>query len=74
MTKADTKSGLNITRERVIQLLNGDLAGECQEIIAYTVSSQLPKKAPHRDIRQELEMPAREELRPATKGKDIHGD
>jgi bacterioferritin (cytochrome b1) len=67
MTKADIKSGLNITRERVIQLLNGDLAGECQQIIAYTVFSQVPKTAAHRDIRRELEMPACEELRPATK-------
>ena len=36
MTKENTK-GLNITRERMIQLLNEDLAGEYQAIIAYTV-------------------------------------
>ena len=37
MTKEDTTKGLNITRERMIQLLNEDLAGEYQAIIAYTV-------------------------------------
>jgi len=38
MTK-NTPNGLNITRERMIQLLNEDLAGEYQAIIAYTVYS-----------------------------------
>ena len=30
MTREDTTKGLNITRERMIQLLNEDLAVECQ--------------------------------------------
>ena len=36
MTKEPT---LNLTREQMIQLLNEDLAGEYQAIIAYTVYS-----------------------------------
>jgi hypothetical protein len=34
MTKENITTGLNITRERMIQLLNEDLAGEYQAIIA----------------------------------------
>jgi hypothetical protein len=41
MAKEEMKSGLNITREQMIQLLNEDLAGEYQAIIAYTVYSQV---------------------------------
>jgi hypothetical protein len=37
MAKEETKSELNITREQMIQLLNEDLAGEYQAVIAYTV-------------------------------------
>ena len=36
MTKENTTTGLNITREQMIQLLNEDLAGEYQAIIAYS--------------------------------------
>lgn len=35
--------GLNVTRERMIQLLNEDLAGEYRAIIAYIVYSQVLK-------------------------------
>jgi hypothetical protein len=35
MTKENVTAGLNITREEMIQLLNEDLAGEYQAIIAY---------------------------------------
>ena len=39
MTKENTTAGFNLTREQMIQLLNEDLAGEYQAIIAYTVYS-----------------------------------
>ena len=45
MTEEHTTTGLNITREQMIQLLNEDLAGEYQAIIAYTVYSQVLKGA-----------------------------
>jgi bacterioferritin len=67
MTKEETKSGLNITRERMIQLLNEDLAGEYQAIIAYTVYSQVLKGAKYTDIARELEVHAGEELQHAIK-------
>jgi bacterioferritin len=41
MTKEHTTDGTNITREQMILLLNEDLAGEYQAIIAYTVYSQV---------------------------------
>jgi len=66
MTK-DTTHGLNITRERMIQLLNEDLAGEYQAIIAYTVYSQVLKGAAYTDIARELEAHAGEELTHAIK-------
>ena len=62
MTKVDTTTELNITRERMIQLLNEDLAGEYQAIIAYTVYSQMLKGAAYTDIARELEAHAGEEL------------
>ena len=67
MAKEDTKSELNITRERMIQLLNEDLAGEYQAIIAYTVYSQVLKGAAYTDIARELEAHAGEELAHAIK-------
>jgi bacterioferritin len=51
-----------ITREQMIQLLNEDLAGEYQAIIAYTVYSQVLKGAAYTDIARELEAHAGEEL------------
>src|SRR5579859_7885262 len=66
MTK-NTTNGLNITRERMIQLLNEDLAGEYQAIIAYTVYSQVLKGAAYTDIARELEAHAGEELAHAIK-------
>lgn len=56
-----------ITRERLIELLNEDLAGEYQAIIAYTVYSQVLKGAPYMDIAKELEVHASEELAHAIK-------
>jgi len=64
MTKEPT---LNITREQMIQLLNEDLAGEYQAIIAYTVYSQVLKGAAYTDIARELELHAGEELQHAIK-------
>jgi bacterioferritin len=67
MTKDDTTTGSNITREQMIQLLNEDLAGEYQAIIAYTVYSQVLKGAAYTDIARELETHAGEELAHAIK-------
>jgi bacterioferritin len=67
MTKENTTTELNITREQMIQLLNEDLAGEYQAIIAYTVYSQVLKCAAYTDIARELELHASEELAHAIK-------
>src|ERR1700719_926601 len=67
MPKKEMNSGLNITRARMIQLLNEDLAGEYQAIIAYTVYSQVIKGAAYTDIARELEKHAGEELAHAIK-------
>ena len=67
MTKEHTTAGVNITREQMIQLLNEDLAGEYQAIIAYTVYSQVLKGAAYTDIARELEAHAGEELAHAIK-------
>jgi len=67
MTKEEMKTELNITREQMIQLLNEDLAGEYQAIIAYTVYSQVLKGAAYTDIARELEAHAGEELGHAIK-------
>ena len=67
MTKENNTTQLNITRERMIQLLNEDLAGEYQAIIAYTVYSQVLKGAAYTDIARELEAHAGEELAHAIK-------
>ena len=58
---------LNITRERMVELLNEDLAGEYQAIIAYVVYSQVLKGAAYTDIARELEAHAAEELTHAIK-------
>src|SRR5947209_15926879 len=67
MTKKTTTADSSITRERMIQLLNEDLAGEYQAIIAYTVYSQMLKGAAYTDIARELEAHAAEELQHAIK-------
>ncbi len=51
----------------MIRLLNEDLAGEYQAIIAYTVYSQVLKGAAYTDIARELELHAAEELGHAIK-------
>ncbi|MEO8429707.1 MAG: ferritin-like domain-containing protein, partial [Verrucomicrobiota bacterium] len=67
MAKENTTTGLNITREQMIELLNEDLAREYQAIIAYTVYSQVIKGAEYTDIARELEQHAGEELAHAIK-------
>lgn len=67
MKKAPPTTGSNITREQMIKLLNEDLAGEYQAIIAYTVYSQMLKGAAYTDIARELELHAGEELQHAIK-------
>ena len=62
MTKENGPTGSTVTRERMIQLLNEDLAGEYQAIIAYIVYSQVLKGAAYTDIARELEAHAGEEL------------
>ncbi len=51
-----------ITRKKMIQLLNEDLAREFQAIIAYTVYSQTMKGAKYKGIADELKLHAGEEL------------
>lgn len=51
-----------ISRERLIALLNQDLAREYQAIIAYVVYSQAIKGAQYMAIAKELEVHAQEEL------------
>lgn len=62
MTAADATT---ITRERMVQLLNEDLAREYQAIIAYVVYSQVLKGAQYMNIAAELEKHAGEELQHA---------
>lgn len=52
----------NITRERLIELLNEDLSREYQAIIAYTVYSQTMKGAAYTAVAEELAVHASEEL------------
>jgi bacterioferritin len=51
-----------VSRERLIELLNEDLAREYQAIIAYVVYSQTLKGAAYMAIAAELQKHAREEL------------
>jgi bacterioferritin len=67
MTNEPKTAGLNLTRAQMIGLLNEDLAGEYQAIIAYTVYSQVLKGAAYTDIARELELHAAEELQHAIK-------
>src|SRR5678809_640445 len=67
MKKQNITTELDISREEMIRLLNEDLAGEYQAIIAYTVYSQVLKGAAYTDIARELEAHAGEELAHAIK-------
>jgi bacterioferritin len=59
---AGMSDSVKITREKLITLLNEDLAREYQAIIAYTVYSQTIKGAAFTDIARELAVHAGEEL------------
>jgi bacterioferritin len=56
------KEETKITRKRMIELLNEDLAREYQAIIAYVIYSQTIKGAKFMQIGKELEAHAAEEL------------
>ena len=56
-----------INRQRMIDLLNEDLAREFQAILAYVIYSQTMKGAEYNHIAQELEKHAGEELQHALK-------
>jgi len=51
-----------ITRDRLAELLNEDLAREYQAIIAYVVYSQVLSGAEYMDIASQLELHAKQEL------------
>jgi len=51
-----------ISRDRLAELLNEDLAREYQAIIAYVVYSQVLKGAEYMDIANQLELHAKQEL------------
>jgi bacterioferritin len=53
---------VEITRERLAELLNEDLAREYQAIISYVVYSQVLKGAEYMDIADQLEIHAKQEL------------
>jgi bacterioferritin len=59
------KDGQEITRERLVELLNEDLAREYQAIISYVIYSQVLKGAEYMSIAAELEVHASEELQHA---------
>jgi len=61
----EQKSGGQVSREQLIDLLNEDLAREYQAIIAYVVYSQTLKGAEYMAIAEELEKHAGEELKHA---------
>jgi len=67
MSEEKMKTDMPISRERMAELLNEDLAREYQAIIAYTVYSQVLKGAEYTDIARELEKHAGEELQHAIK-------
>ena len=56
---------VKISREKLIELLNGDLAREYQAVIAYVNYSQVLKGAAYMSIAKELEKHASEELQHA---------
>jgi bacterioferritin len=56
---------MEVTRAKLIELLNEDLAREYQAVIAYVVYSQVMKGAAYMSIAKELEQHAQEELQHA---------
>ncbi len=55
----------NVSRDRLAELLNEDLAREYQAIIAYVVYSQVLKGAEYMSVADQLEIHAQEELKHA---------
>src|SRR3954447_18101737 len=60
-----TKNEQPISRDRLAELLNEDLAREYQAIIAYVVYSQVLKGAEYMSIAEQLETHAQQELKHA---------
>src|SRR6201987_2143737 len=54
--------GIDISRDRLAELLNEDLSREYQAIISYVVYSQVLKGAEYMDIANQLEIHAKQEL------------
>ena len=63
--KAEAKGNADMTREKLIDLLNEDLSREFQAIIAYVNYSQVLKGAAYMNIAAELAVHAKEELQHA---------
>ena len=63
--KKETTSDSKLSREKLIELLNGDLAREYQAIISYVIYSQVLKGAEYMNIADELAVHATEELKHA---------
>lgn len=61
------KDETEVSRKRMVELLNEDLAREYQAIIAYIIYSQTLKGAEYNHIAQELEKHAGQELQHALK-------
>src|SRR5258706_2193038 len=55
-------SGSRVSRERLAELLNEDLAREYQAIIGYVVYSQVLKGAEYMNIADQLQIHAKQEL------------
>src|SRR6201997_1676150 len=60
MKSVDSEQG--ISRDRLAELLNEDLAREYQAIIAYVVYSQVLKGAAYMNIADQLQLHAKQEL------------
>ena len=56
---------VRVSREKLVDALNGDLAREYQAIISYVIYSQVLKGAAYMSIAEELETHAEEELKHA---------
>jgi bacterioferritin len=61
-TPAETNSAAPITRDKLADLLNEDLAREYQAVIAYVVYSQVLKGAEYMSIADQLAIHAKQEL------------
>jgi bacterioferritin len=62
MADFQSDGAMEISRDRLAELLNEDLAREYQSIISYVVYSQVLSGAQYTDIAAQLELHARQEL------------